>query len=62
MKRDEIIQFISQLSMSQGFYGRILARINELKRRDYDAYEDIMTKLENQNFRDSIDLVMFFES
>ena len=62
MKRDEIIQIISQLSMSQGFYGRILARINELKRRDYDAYEDIMTKLENQNFRDSIDLVMFFES
>ena len=58
MKRNEIISTIETLAMSQGFYGRLLERINGL---DEEQYEELMEHLERQNFGDAVDMVMYFE-
>lgn len=59
MKREEIIETIKSLAGSQGFYGRLYGDLMEL---DEDEYDEVMTKLESQNFKDGVDLVMFIES
>ena len=59
MKREEIIKTIKSLAGSQGFYGRLYGDLIEL---DEDEYDEVMTKLESQNFKDGVDLVMFIES
>lgn len=57
MKRNEILNVIRQLSMSQGFYGRLLRdmEVNE------EFAEEVLTELERQNFGDAVDLVMYIE-
>ena len=59
MPRDTILECIRTLAQSQGFYGRLYARIVDL---DADDYERAMQLLEKQNFKDVIDLVLYFES
>lgn len=59
MKREEIIETIKSLASSQGFYDRLYGDLMEL---DEDEYDEVMTKLESQNFKDGVDLVMFIES
>ena len=59
MKREEIIEIIKNLAGSQGFYDRLYGDLMEL---DEDEYDEVMTKLESQNFKDGVDLVMFIES
>lgn len=61
MKRDEIINTIASLANSQGFYGRLLRDLIELKENYPDTYEETMESLEAQNFKDTLDLVMFIE-
>lgn len=58
MKKAEILQAIRSLAASQGFYGRLLiALISD--EPDSVAY---LEYLEEQNFKDTVDLVMFLES
>ena len=59
MDRDDIMRTIRMLARSQGFYGRLLRDIEEM---NDDAREDFFTELEDQNFKDSVDMVLFFES
>lgn len=54
MTREEILENIRMLAKSQGFYGRILRAIEE--------DDSILDTLEEQNFSDVIDLVMYLES
>lgn len=54
MTREEILENIRMLAKSQGFYGRILRAIEE--------DDSILDTLEEQNFNDVIDLVMYLES
>lgn len=61
MKREQILQAIKSLAMSQGFYGRLYNGLMELKCQDEDAYDGYMTSLESQNFSDAVDMVLFFE-
>ena len=61
MKMDEIISAIQDLSYSQGFYGRLLRDILEIKEYDEESYNDLKETLEKQNFKDVLDMVMFFE-
>lgn len=61
MDRNDILNAIKDLSCSQGFYGRLLARILEVKEYDPDAYENLMEELEAQNFSDPVDMVLYFE-
>ena len=51
MNRNQIMKVIEELSYSQGFYGR-------LKRSMTDEALDY---LEAQNFKDSLDLILFLE-
>jgi hypothetical protein len=51
MNRNQIMEVITELSYSQGFYGR-------LKR---DMTDEVLDYLEAQNFKDSLDLILFLE-
>lgn len=57
MKKEEILSAIRSLAASQGFYGRLLAILTS-DEPDAIAY---LEYLEEQNFKDIIDLVMFLE-
>ena len=56
MKANEILETIKMLAKSQGFYGRLLTSIETSEER-----ENILAELESENFKDPVDLVMFFE-
>lgn len=58
MKREEIMETIKSLASSQGLYSRLYRDLMEL---DEDEYDEVMTELESQNFKDGVDLVMFIE-
>lgn len=53
MDREQILNAIKGLAMSQGFYGRLL--------REIDDNPEILDELENQHFKDVVDMVMFIE-
>lgn len=57
MKKEEILSAIRSLAASQGFYGRLLSVLTS-DEPDAIAY---LEYLEEQNFKDIIDLVMFLE-
>lgn len=56
MKKLEILATIKMLAKSQGFYGRLYERITTAENKD-----EILQELENQNFKDSLDIIFFFE-
>lgn len=53
MNKKEIMEAIKSLAHSQGFYGRLYETLKE----DPEALEF----LEEQNFKDSLEMVMFLE-
>lgn len=57
MNKKEILQNIRILAASQGFYGRLYQSIMKSNEK-----ENILQYLENQNFTDAIDLILFLES
>lgn len=61
MKREEILRLFKSLSKSNGYYGRLLADLNELSQINPESYESIMIDLENQNFQNPLDVVLFVE-
>ena len=61
MKREEILRLFKSLSKSNGYYGRLLVDLNDLRINDEDSYESIMSDLENQNFQTPLDAVLFIE-
>lgn len=61
MKRKEILRLFRSLSKSNGYYGRLLADLNELSQINPESYESIMLDLENQNFQTPLDVVLFVE-
>lgn len=61
MNREEILNAIRSLAMSQGYYGRLMCRIEYLQEEDPSQYEYLMEALENEHFEDTVDLVMFLE-
>ena len=54
MNKEQILSAIRSLAQSQGFYGRLLAHIEE-----NPSYLDF---LESMKFTDTIDMVLYFES
>lgn len=61
MKMNDILNSIEELSYSQGFYGRLLRSILELKEECEEDYQLLVEQLEGQNFRDTVDMVLYFE-
>ena len=57
MKREQILETIRSLSMSQGFYGSLY---NDLMSNP-EYCDEVMTFLEAQNFKDPIDLIFCIE-
>lgn len=51
MSREEIVLAIKGLAQSQGFYGRVLSNLTD-EQLDY---------LEAQNFKDVLDMILWFE-
>ena len=59
MKREEILQVFAMLAQSQGFYGRL---IQSIMSADEDRRDEFLYNLEQQNFTDAVQLVMYLES
>lgn len=58
MNRKEILNAISNLSSSQGFYGRLYEQLTN----ESEDSERFLSELEAQNFKDSVDLILYLES
>lgn len=58
---NDVIDIIHNLSYSQGFYGRLLRDIGELKKYEPENFEMFVEEIESQNFRTALDVVMYFE-
>ena len=57
----QVIEVIKDLAKSQGFYSRMYQNIMENIVPDEDKYENFQQFCEEQNFKDAVDLVMYFE-
>lgn len=58
----QVIDVIRELSHSQGFYSRMYERILEIQRNEPECFENFKREVEAQNFKDSVDVVLYFES
>lgn len=58
MNRKEILNAVSQLAASQGFYGRLYEALTS----GTEEAEEFMQQMEEQNFGDVVDMVMWLES
>ena len=58
LNKCEIMEVIISLSHSQGLYCRIRESIEEMSEEDRDRFLD---HLQAQHFKDSVDLVLYFE-
>lgn len=57
MNREEILNTIKSLSMSQGMYGRIYEKLTDGSIESEEALE----AMEAQNFADAVDMVLWIE-
>lgn len=53
---------IKMLASSQGFYSRMYSSLCEMRDNDPDEFDRNMSILEEQNFGDAVDLVMYLET
>ena len=60
-KFNDVIDIINMLSHSQGFYGRLLRDIYELKKYEPEMFAMFVDEIESQNFTNTLDIVMYFE-
>lgn len=57
MNREQILDAIKSLAGSQGFYGRLYARLTD----GSDEAEQALDAMVEKNFKDSVDMVMWIE-
>ena len=62
MKIGAILETIRSLAASQGFYGLLYRNLMEVKKTDPPRWEKVRNELESQNFRDPVDMVLYFET
>lgn len=53
MNKAEILIALKKLAHSQGFYGRLLEEI--------ENDDSILQQLEDQNFKDTVDMILWLE-
>lgn len=58
MNKEDILKLIRSLSNSQGFYSKLYNFLSE----DSEESRSFLTELENQNFKDCVDLILYLES
>jgi len=62
MKREDILGTINDLSKTQGFYSRLKHNLEEMFENDYESFDNYLNSLEDKQFKDPVDLVMYLES
>ena len=62
MNAVQVIEVIKDLAKSQGFYSRMWQSIQENILTDEEEYENFQQFCEQRNFKDAVDLVLFFET
>ena len=58
---EQVVEVIEMLSYSQGFYGRLLEEIMYIEENEPNKYEVFKAIIEAQEFKNPVDVVMFFE-
>ena len=58
---EQVVDVIEMLSYSQGFYGRLLEEILYIEENEPAKYEWFKWFIEEKEFQNPIDVVMFFE-
>lgn len=61
LKRDDILNIFEGLSHSQGRYGRMLRDLYEMREEEPEEYDKYMIELENKEFTDPLDLIIYLE-
>lgn len=61
MKEKEIMETIRGLGRTQGFYGKLYVNLKELQQEAPTTYRENMKKLEDEGFRTTLDLMLYFE-
>lgn len=61
MDINEIMEIILGLARSQGFYGRLYNELVEIRDNDEEAWTEVVEELEGQNFKEPLDLILYFE-
>ena len=62
MDIEQIMAAIRSLAESQGFYGRLYSNMQAMQANNPDQWAEIVETLEAQNFKDTLDMIMFFET
>ena len=57
----EVLKTILALSRSQGFYGRLYAAYDDMRREDPEAYAQALAELEAEKFDDILQIALYFE-
>lgn len=57
MNKEEILKLVRTLASSQGFYTRLYQFLSE----GSEESEEFLEHLENKNFKDQVDLILYFE-
>lgn len=58
---EQVVDVIEMLSYSQGYYGRLLEEIVYMEENEPEKYEWFKWFIEEKEFQNPIDVVMFFE-
>lgn len=58
---NDVLNVLSELSQSQGFYGRLLRDIYELMEYEPERFDMFVEEIESTDFRSPLDVVMYFE-
>ena len=61
MTIDDILDNIRDLACSQGFYGRLYRTLMDIRENEPDSWISVVSELEGEHFRDTVDMVLFFE-
>lgn len=56
------MEAIRQLAQSQGFYSRFYRDLCEMRDNEPERFDKAMEMLEEKQFRDTVDLVMYLET
>ena len=62
MKMNEIMEVLKKLSEAQGLYGAIYRFLEAMPEEDPYMYERTVKTLEGQNFKNAVDVAMYFEA
>ena len=58
---EDVVDVIEMLADSQGFYGRLLEEILYIEENKPDQYEVFKGFIEKQEFKNPVDVILFFE-